>query len=80
MLYTIIGWAGAAFILAAYFLVSTKQLASESKAFQLLNLFGAAGIIINSSVHRAFPSVGLNAAWAVIAVYGLVKAFRGGGD
>jgi len=79
MFYTIIGWAGAALILLAYLLVSTKKLSSVSKEFQLLNLFGAVGIVINSSVHRAFPSVGLNVVWAIIAVYGLAKAFRGGG-
>ena len=78
MFYTIIGWAGAALILLAYLLVSTKKLSSVSKEFQLLNLFGAVGIVINSSVHRAFPSVGLNVVWAIIAVYGLAKAFRGG--
>jgi hypothetical protein len=80
MLYNIVGWAGATFIVLAYLLVSTKKLSSQSKEFQWLNLFGAIGIIINSSVHRAFPSVGLNVVWAVIAVYGLAKAFRGGGD
>lgn len=79
MLYNIIGWAGAALILLAYLLVSTRKLSSVSKQFQWLNLFGAIGIIINSSVHRAFPSVGLNVVWAVIAVYGLVKSFMGGG-
>jgi len=79
MLYSIIGWAGAAFILLAYLLVSTKKLSSQSKEFQWLNLFGAIGIVINSSVHRAFPSVGLNVVWAIIAVYGLARAFRGGG-
>jgi hypothetical protein len=78
MFYTIVGWAGAALILLAYCLVTTKKLSSVSKEFQWLNLFGAVGVVINSSVHRAFPAVGLNAAWAIVAVYGLVKAFRGG--
>jgi hypothetical protein len=76
MLYDIIGWGGATLILAAYFLVSTKKLQPTSKEFQLLNLFGAIGIVVNSLHYRAFPSVGLNAVWILIALYVLVKVFK----
>jgi hypothetical protein len=75
MFYDIVGWIGAILILLAYFLVSTKKLAPTSRGFQLLNLFGAVGIVINSLHYRAFPSAGLNAAWTLIAIYGLMKAF-----
>lgn len=74
MLYEVIGWVGTFAILAAYFLVSTKKLSPSSKKYQLLNLFGALGIIINSFVHAALPTVGLNAVWLLIAAYGLIKA------
>ncbi len=73
MLYEIIGWLGTVAILLAYFLVTTRKIAPNSKQHQLLNLFGAAGIIINSAVHYAIPSVGLNVVWLLIAIYGLVK-------
>lgn len=66
---------GAAFILIAYFLVSTKRLPPTSGSFQWLNLLGAIGIVVNSVHFRAFPSAGLNVVWAIIAVYGLVKAY-----
>lgn len=74
MLYEIIGWGGTAAILLAYFLVSIEKLSPKSKEYQLLNLIGAIGIIINSGVHRAIPSVGLNIVWLLIAVYGLAKS------
>jgi len=67
---------GAILILAAYFLVSTKRLSPDSKKFQWLNLFGAIGIVVNSVHFRAYPSAGLNVVWAIIAVYGLAKAFK----
>lgn len=73
MIYEIIGWVGTLLILLAYFLVSTNKLKSESKWYQIFNLFGAIGIIVYSAVHNAIPSVGLNAAWLFIAVYGLYK-------
>lgn len=75
MLYEIIGWGGTLAILTAYFLVSTKKITSDSKEYQLLNLFGAIGIIINSLVHGAIPSVGLNIAWLVISTFALYKIF-----
>lgn len=76
MIIEIIGWAGTIAILLAYFLVSTKKLSATSKEFQLLNLFGAFGIIINSWFHRAIPSVALNVVWLLIATYALLKMVK----
>ena len=76
MVYEIVGWCGTIAILLAYFLVSVEMLSFKSKIYQFLNLFGAIGIIINSGVHGAIPSVGLNAVWLLIAVYGLVKSSK----
>ena len=74
MIYEIIGWGGTGAILLAYLLVSTGKITSNSRKYQLLNLFGAIGIIINSGIHGTTPSVGLNVVWLLIALYGLVKA------
>lgn len=74
MIFEVIGWSGTGAILLAYALVSTGRISSTSKNYQLLNLFGAIGIIINSLVHRAIPSVGLNIIWFFIAIYGLIKS------
>ena len=76
MVYEIVGWAGTFVILLAYFLVSTKKLSADDKRYQLLNVVGAVGIIINSGVHGATPSVGLNTAWLLIGLYGLVKVAK----
>ncbi len=73
MFYEIIGWAGTLAILFAYFLVSFRKISSSSKEYQLLNLFGAMGIIINSAIHGALPSLGLNTVWLLIALFALYK-------
>lgn len=73
MIYEIIGWMGTGAILLAYLLLSSGKLESNSKEYQLLNLIGAMGIIANSAIHGALPSVGLNIAWLLIALYGLKK-------
>jgi len=69
----IIGWIGVITYLIGYFLVSTKRLPGDSKEFQLLNLIGAIGIIINSGYHRVFPSVVVNVIWGFIALIMLLK-------
>ncbi|HEX8931891.1 MAG TPA: hypothetical protein VF810_01925 [Patescibacteria group bacterium] len=76
MLIEIIGWIGTISILLAYFLVSIKKLNANSKEFQLLNLFGSLGIIVNTWYHKAIPSVVLNAVWLLIAIYALLKTAR----
>lgn len=73
MFYEIIGWAGTLAILFAYFSVSFHKISSSSKEYQLLNLFGAIGIIANSAIHGALPSVGLSTAWLLIALVALYK-------
>jgi hypothetical protein len=75
MIYEVIGWLGTIAILWAYFLISTRKTTSNSRKYQLLNFFGALGIIINSAVHGAIPSVGLNIAWLLIASYALFRMF-----
>lgn len=76
MIYEIIGWFGALMILAAYFLVTIKKIEPTSKTYQFMNLLGAIGIVVNSLVHNAIPSASLNIIWALIAIYGIIKAFK----
>lgn len=42
-----------------------------------MNLLGAIGVGYNAFVKGASPNIGSNAIWALIAIYGLYKAFRG---
>ena len=66
-------WVGVSIILVAYALVSFDALESDSIAFQLMNLIGAAGIAAISFVNRVFQPTVLNATWAVIALVAIVK-------
>jgi len=53
VLIDVLGWAGAASLLVAYGLTSTGRLPPEGARFQLLNLFGAVALTVNSAYHRA---------------------------
>ena len=52
----IAGWAGALLILFAYLFLSMGRLTGQSLAYQVMNIAGAAGFVVNGWWHRAIPS------------------------
>ena len=73
LLMDLIGWIGAALVLSAYFLVSTKRLNGDSGPFQWLNLAGGIGLLINTLYYRAYPSSLVNIVWILIAGLTLLR-------
>ena len=71
-----LGWAGAASLLIAYALVSSGRTQGRQLGFQLLNLFGALGLLANGMYHGAWPSAGLNAVWLVVGISALGRLGR----
>jgi dolichyl-phosphate-mannose--protein O-mannosyl transferase len=71
----VVGWAGALAVLVAYGLVSAERVTSRSWTYQLLNIGGAIGLVINSTWNGAVPSAAVNLVWIGIGVY----ALRAGG-
>ena len=69
----VIGWAGAALILGAYALLSSGKLRAESVSYQLMNILGAAGFVVNSGWNGALPSAALNAVRIGIGGYALLR-------
>ena len=69
-----IGWLAALLILLAYGLASAGKVQATSLSYQLLNIFGAAGFIVNSGWNGALPSVGLNIVWMGIGIVTLLRA------
>ncbi len=70
------GWVGGALILLAYVLVSAGRIGGRSALFQWLNIVGAAGFIVNGSVHGAWPSTVLNVVWMAIGIFTLWRLQR----
>ncbi len=67
------GWIGAVLILLAYALLSTGRLDARSQTYQLLNIVGAVGFVINSGWNGAYPSAAVNVIWMGIGFYALYK-------
>jgi hypothetical protein len=70
------GWAGAGLILFAYLLVTAGRVTGQSSTFQLMNLVGAAGFVLNGWWHDARPSAVLNVVWMLIAAVALWRLWK----
>jgi hypothetical protein len=73
---SVAGWTAAVLILAAYGLLSFGKIQARSWIYQVMNIAGAAGFIINCAYNNAWPSVALNVVWMVIAFYALRRNYR----
>lgn len=72
----VVGWSGALLILLAYLLLSAGKLTGQSRAYQWMNVVGAAGFVVNGWVHRALPSTTLNVVWMGIGLVALWNIAR----
>jgi hypothetical protein len=68
-----LGWIGTFLIILAYGLVSFSILQSNSLIYQLMNLFGALGLLIDTYYKKDTPPEVLNIIWSVIAVAAIIK-------
>ena len=71
-----IGWTGAALLLVAFAMVSSKKLEVDSTAYQLLNIIGSVFLVANTIFYRAYPSSFVNVIWAGIAVFSIATRRR----
>ena len=69
----IAGWIAAVLILTAYGLLSAGKLTGKSAAYQVMNIVGAIGFVINTGYNGAYPSAVLNVIWVGIGAWALMK-------
>jgi hypothetical protein len=73
---SVAGWLAALLILSAYCLLSFGKIQPRSWIYQVMNIVGAAGFIINCAWNGAWPSVALNVVWMGIGFYALRRNYR----
>jgi hypothetical protein len=71
-----IGWVGAAALLVAYAMVSSKKLEGDSTAYQFLNIIGSLFLAVNTIFYQAYPSSFVNMIWIGIAVFSIATRRR----
>jgi hypothetical protein len=69
----VLGWYGVAAILIAYALLNFEVIATHSLSYQLLNITGAVGIILDAWNQKNWQPVVLNIFWLLIALYAILK-------
>ena len=74
--FDVIGWVGAAALLVAYAMVSSRKWEGHSSAFQLLNIGGSALLAANTIFYGAYPSTFVNIIWAAIAIFTITTTKR----
>ena len=73
LLSSILGWAGMAGILLAYFLNSFGFLGPDTLLYPAINLIASVCMGLHVWDHRAYPAMLLNTAWAIIALVALLQ-------
>lgn len=68
----LIGILGAALLLFAYFMATTKRWQTHTPQYQLSNLGAAVLLIVYSFMKTAYVHVFINVVWASVAIVGLV--------
>ena len=72
--YDFVGLAGVGFVLVSFFLLQAGRLAGNGLRYQLLNLFGAGGVLV-SLLGTFNPSVFLlELTWVLISAYGIGRS------
>ncbi len=75
-LYDLVGFTGAAAIIAAYFANQQRWLSSEDWRYPFANLVGAALILVSLFFEWNFPSVVIEIFWITISFYGMARSWR----
>ena len=71
-----IGNIGVALIIGAYFALLSGKLASESKSYSLINLAGAALILVSLLYSFNLSSFVIELFWIAISLYGVIRSTR----
>ena len=71
-----VGWLGAAALLVAYAMVSSRKMEADSAPYQVLNIIGSILLVANTIFYQAYPSSFVNLIWAGIAVFSMATRSR----
>lgn len=74
--HNLVGTAGVLLILAAYLLVQTGRVSSDSLRWSVMNGVGAALVLVSLTVDVNLPAIFIESAWIVISLYGVHRWYR----
>ena len=74
--YDWVGLLGTVMILGGFAFLQAGKLSGTGLVYQLLNLFGAAGILVSLMGKFNLAVFLLEAAWMAVSLYGIVRSFK----
>ena len=74
MWYDWVGVAGTLMVIGAFFLLQAGKLSGTALSYQLLNLFGAAGVLVSLLGSFNLAVFLLEGAWVAISAYGIWRS------
>lgn len=74
--YDWVGLLGTMMILGGFALLQAGKLSGTGLVYQLLNLFGAAGVLVSLLGTFNLSVFLLEAAWMAVSVYGIARSFK----
>ena len=74
--YDWVGMAGTLMILGGFALLQARHLSGTGLPYQLLNLFGALGILVSLWGSFNLSVFLLEIAWVVVSLYGIARSFK----
>ena len=74
--YDWIGMLGTLMVLVAFFLLQAGRISGTGLVYQLLNLFGAGGVLVSVLGQFNVSVFFLELAWMLISVYGIARSFK----
>ena len=70
------GIAGTLMVLAAFYLLQAGRVSGTGLVYQLLNLFGAGGVLVSLWGKFNVSVFMLELAWMLVSLYGIVRSLR----
>ena len=70
------GIAGTLMVLVAFYLLQAGRVSGTGLVYQLLNLFGAGGVLVSLWGKFNVSVFVLELAWMVVSLYGIVRSLR----
>jgi hypothetical protein len=71
----IVGWVGALLIIGAYCAVSFDVLPATGVIYQVMNIAGSLGVVIEASSKKDWQPTFLNMVWILIALVAIVRLY-----
>ena len=72
----LVGLAGVALVLLAYFGLQSGRMRGDGLAFQLANILGAGAIALSLVYDFNLSAMVIELSWIAISIYGLVRGIR----